>query len=256
MSIKFVPLLSTGCLFTLPVKDVAYIAKEAGFKGLEFILNDPAWLDKLEDLKSISQILPIYSIHAPFRDYALWGGHLPAWEKTIALARQLPSVQNITLHPPSFKFGQIGLFWWYVKTKNLPQDLNSPVSLSIENMPVQQTHFLTSKEIKSYLKQCKTKQVKFTFDVCHFGVSGGDILQVFEVMDWNVVSNIHFSDIRGIKEHLFPGQGELPLQKFINLLKNTQFDGFLTLEVGPASLPDKTEDIISKLKGFLAEYLS
>jgi len=251
---KFKIIFSTGCLFNLPLIQVAEIAQKSGFGGLELILNDPGLFLQKKELVKVDSILPIVSLHAPFRDFSKWGGHLEAWDKTIGIAKMLPHVQNITFHPPIFRLKEIAHFWWFVKTKNLPKDLDSPIPLSLENLPVQEENFMTTSAISRLLNQCKNKGVLLTLDVCHLGVSGGDILKVFEVIqDWTVVNNIHFSDVRGFKEHLFPGQGELPLFEFVQRLATTNYDKTLTLEVGPASLPQEQKAIIAKLTDFLEQ---
>ncbi|WP_456324401.1 sugar phosphate isomerase/epimerase family protein [Desulfonauticus submarinus] len=252
---NFTPILSTGCLFHLPLEEIFFLAKESGFLGIELILNDPNLVNQSNLLTSLDKMLPILSLHAPFRNHSLWGGHLKAWEKTIDIAAKLPQVKNITFHPPVFRLGQIGHFWWFTKSKNLPKDLNSQVPLSLENMPCSEHNLITKKMISTYIKQCQDKNMKFTLDVCHLGISGGNILKVFDVIEWDIVNNIHFSDIKGFREHLFPGEGELPLQKFVTKLHKTSFNGLFTLEVSPATLPQKKTKIIKKLQFFLENFL-
>lgn len=251
----FTPILSTGCLFHLPLEEIFFLAKESGFLGIELILNEPKLINQLDLLISLDKILPILSLHAPFRNHSLWGGHLKAWEKTIDIAAKLTQVKNITFHPPIFRLGQMGHFWWFTKSKNLPKDLNSQVPLSLENMPCPEYNLITKKILITYIKQCQDKNIKFTLDVCHLGISGGNILKVFDVIEWDIVNNIHFSDIKGFREHLFPGEGELPLKEFSDNLKKSSFKGLFTLEVGPTSLPQTKKDIVTKLKLFLNTFL-
>lgn len=66
-------LLSAGCLFHLPLKLVARIGRDAGFAGMELIMNSPK-LTPDAGLEVISEVLPIRSLHAPFRDWSAWGG--------------------------------------------------------------------------------------------------------------------------------------------------------------------------------------
>jgi len=250
----FLPLLSTGSLFHLPLEQIASIGQKAGFRGLELILNTPELTQDLERLKKVNSLLPIRSIHAPFRNWSLWGGYLKALEKTITLGQKLESVQNITLHPPLLRLGHLGHFWWFTKSKNLPQDLNSSLPLSLENLPTMEKDPLNHKGFSTYLKLCAEKKLFLTLDVCHLGVSKENILKALKVIFaecFTALKNIHFSDARGLKEHLFPGQGDLPLSQFITKLKQYNYKGLLTLEVGPACLPKQEEEIIAKLKSFL-----
>ena len=76
-------LLSAGCLFHLPLKLIARIGRDAGFAGMELIMNSPK-LNPDAGLEAVNDVLPIKSIHAPFRDWAAWGGHLASWKATTA----------------------------------------------------------------------------------------------------------------------------------------------------------------------------
>lgn len=253
---NFTPILSTGCLFHLPLEQVAKIGQKAGFKGLELILNSPNLLDNLSQLQEIDQTLPILSLHAPFRNLSLWGGYLKSLEKTIFIAENLSQVQNITLHPPLLRLGQISHFWWFTKSKDLAKDLKSSIPLSLENLPLPGKDPLNNKGLAAHLKLCLDKNLFLTLDICHLGVSGENILSATQKLlatHFQHIKNIHFSDARGLKEHLFPGQGELPLKQFIAKLKEKKYKQLLTLEVGPACLPTEEKEIISTLKVFLKQ---
>jgi sugar phosphate isomerase/epimerase len=244
-------LLSTGCLFHLPLPECAQIARDAGFDGLELILNHPDLLDSKNTLDQVGG-MPILSLHAPFRDWSLWGGHLQAWEKSVILGNSLPQLKNITLHPPAFKLRQLTHFWWYARTKNLSGDLEAEVPLSLENLPTMPDNLFGRDPFQEHIEQCLNKNVYLTLDVCHLGVSKKDILQALEIIPQQLsIINIHFSDARGFQEHLWPGQGELPLEDFVRALKEKGYCSLLTLEVAPTSLPQETEKIVAKLEEFL-----
>lgn len=91
-------LLSAGCLFHLPLERIAFLGRASGFDGMELIMNSTD-LSPSSGLHSVNDTLPIRSLHAPFRDWAAWGGHLGAWKATTALANVLPDADHITLHP-------------------------------------------------------------------------------------------------------------------------------------------------------------
>ncbi|MBT8764247.1 sugar phosphate isomerase/epimerase [Desulfohalobiaceae bacterium Ax17] len=243
-------LLSSGCLFHLPLSECARIARDAGFDGLELILNHPELLD-VQQTMTQTRGMPILSLHAPFRQWSLWGGHLRAWEKSVILGNKLPELQNITLHPPAFKLSQLAHFWWYAKTRNLPEDLKANVGLSLENLPTVADNPFGRDPFKGHIEQCINKNVNLTLDVCHLGISNKDILQALDEFPLDILVNVHFSDARGLQEHLWPGDGELPLDNFLRLLREKKYGNLLTLEVGPATLPQKREEIVSKLKKFL-----
>lgn len=229
-------LLSTGCLFDRPLEEIAAICVDAGFDGLELILSHP---DMLDPQRLIRQTAPckIISLHAPFRKWALWGGHLHAWKKTIALGNQLEDVRHITLHPPHFRQGELSLFWWFRSSFDLPMDMEaSPrLTLGIENLPWRQQSPFAKDPLVQQALLCAQKGTNMTLDTCHLGVSGYDILKAWKRIPRLLVSNIHFSDAAGWKEHLWPGTGHLPLLEFLAMVAQDAYTRILTLEVTPAA---------------------
>lgn len=85
----------------------------------------------------------------------------------------------------------------------------------------------------------KQKNLYITYDVCHMGQAGGDIIRFFENNKDRIV-NVHLSDykshflnssLRPIRfKHLPLGKGDLPIAEFIKVLKRERYDGLLTLE--------------------------
>ncbi|MGX9365266.1 sugar phosphate isomerase/epimerase family protein [Desulfoplanes sp. PS50] len=229
-------LLSTGCLFDRPLEEIARICVDAGFDGLELILSHPDMLDE-GWLRKATGNCRIISLHAPFRKWALWGGHLHAWKDTIALGNRLEHVRHITLHPPHFRQGELSLFWWFRSSYDLPMDMEADpkLNLGIENLPWNQQSPFAKDPLTSLAVLCAKKQTTMTLDTCHLGVSGYNILKGWERIPRSLVTNIHFSDAAGIKEHLWPGTGDLPLFEFLNLVARDGYTNNLTMEVTPAA---------------------
>lgn len=86
----------------------------------------------------------------------------------------------------------------------------------------------------------KKEDFYITFDIVHLAHSGGDILRFFENNKGKIV-NIHLSDyrkhplnsnLRPLRyKHMCLGDGELPIEAFIHLLKKEKYNGLLTLEL-------------------------
>jgi sugar phosphate isomerase/epimerase len=66
------------------------------------------------------------------------------------------------------------------------------------------------------------------------------------------IRNIHFSDYGHGREHLLPGHGILPLTRFLNHLRNTDYKSTVTLELDPSELPKTESIIVESLKEILA----
>jgi len=244
-------ILSSGCLFTSGLELCARVAGKSGFDGLELILNDPGMLDTDYLHKACGEV-KIYSLHAPFRSWGRWGGHLRAWQKTANLAQNLGDPINITLHPPVLSLKQIPHFWWFTKSKDLSQDLGSTVPLSLENLPLAgETTGMEGDAWTAHLKLCAKRKTNLTMDICHLGVNRMDILDCLKRTPRDILANIHFSDCRGIQEHMWPGSGELDMDRFLSYLARIGYTGLITLEIGPDQLPDGEEAITDKLKEYL-----
>jgi sugar phosphate isomerase/epimerase len=241
-------LLSAGCLFHLPLKRIARIGRDAGFCGMELIMNSTK-LAPGTGLEEISEVLPIRSLHAPFRDWAAWGGHLGSWKATTALANSLPHADHITMHPPGSRLANMIQNRWFEKACDLPLllDAKGRIRFSLENMPWAEGSPFSRDPLDKLLDQCREKNVGMTFDVCHMGVSGRDVMEAIAKVPMDRLYNVHFSDARGHTEHLTPGKGTLPLDDFLRHLGSRGYARYVTLELEPAAFPDDMNATVSLL---------
>jgi len=241
-------LLSAGCLFHLPLKLIARIGRSAGFTGMELIMNSPK-LTPDSGLEKVNDVLPIRSIHAPFRDWAAWGGHLASWKATTALANSLPDADHITMHPPGSKLANMIQNRWFEKACDLPLllDARGRIQFSLENMPWAEGSPFSRDPLDKLLDQCRDKNVGITFDVCHMGVSGRDVLEAIAKVPVETLYNVHFSDAVGFTEHLTPGVGALPLDDFLCYLGKIGYNRYITLELEPSAFPDDLDETVNVL---------
>ncbi|MBG0790362.1 MAG: sugar phosphate isomerase/epimerase [Desulfovibrionaceae bacterium] len=241
-------LLSAGCLFHLPLGLIARIGRDAGFAGMELIMNSPK-LTPESGLEAVNDVLPIRSLHAPFRDWAAWGGHLNSWKATTALANALPDADHITMHPPGSRLANMIQNRWFEKAYDLPLllDAKGRIRFSLENMPWAEGSPFAKDPLEKLMDQCRDKNVGLTFDVCHMGVSGRDVLHAIDKVPNDLLYNVHFSDAVGYTEHLAPGAGALPLDDFLRRLGKRGYDRYITLELEPAAFPDDPDETVKVL---------
>lgn len=241
-------LLSAGCLFHLPLKLIARIGRDAGFVGMELIMNSPKLTPDAE-LEKISETLPIHSIHAPFRDWADWGGHLASWKATTALANSLDETDHITMHPPGSRLANMIQNRWFEKACDLPLllDAKGRIQFSLENMPWAERSPFSKDPLERLMNQCRDKNVGLTFDVCHMGVSGRNVMDAIKKVPVDLLYNVHFSDAVGFTEHLTPGEGSLPLDDFLRHLGKIGYYRYVTLELEPSAFPDDIDGTIETL---------
>jgi len=243
-------LLSSGCLFHLPLRLIARLGRNAGFAGLEVIMNSPR-LCHSSELDGVDALLPIKSLHAPFRRWSDWGGHLAAWKATTSLANSLPNVDHITLHPPGTRLANMIANRWFEKAHDLALllDAKGRVRFSLETMPWVRGSPFGRHPFEQLLELCRDKNVGLTFDVCHMGVSGLNIMDAIGHVPDALLYNVHFSDAKGYTEHLSPGKGDLPLDDFLKHLGKRGYDGYLTLELEPSAFPDDLDASTEILAG-------
>lgn len=242
-------LLSTGSLFHLPLPVIANMGAEAGFSGLELIVNSPKLAPGAE-LDRVNSVCAVRSLHAPFRQWSRWGGHLNAWKATTEIANSLETCDHITLHPPGSRITTMIQNRWFARAHDLPLLLNAVgrIRYSLENMPWVETSPFGKDELDKLIEQCRVKNVGMTYDVCHMGVSRQDVVTSLDRVPRRMILNVHYSDAKGYREHLAPGLGELPLERFLNSLARRSYAGYVTLELEPTAFPEDTSLIVPMLR--------
>lgn len=238
-------LLSTGCLFHLPLPVIASVGARAGFSGLDLVMGSPR-IAPGPEVDAAHEILPVRVVHAPFRNWSAWGGHLGAWKAASALAGHVARGKpaHVTLHPPGSASGGLRDAMqtrWFSRAVDLPRLLDAPdnISFSLENLPWANAGGLFARDALSALvSECQEKKLGLTLDCCHLGISGRDIVAALERLPAPLISHVHFSDADRHTEHLPPGQGLLPVGPFLRGLGRTGYAGTLALELDPAHLPD------------------
>ncbi|OGR38782.1 MAG: hypothetical protein A2051_10705 [Desulfovibrionales bacterium GWA2_65_9] len=252
--------MSTGCLFHLPLPQIAAIAQAAGFAGLDLVMGSPK-IAPGPEVEAAHALCPVRVVHAPFRNWSAWGGHLNAWHAAVDLAGGLVCAENghsvhVTLHPPAGTLRDAIQTRWFSRAVGLPRLLGvAPgVSLSLENLPWASNLMgggggLFGKDnLAELVAECLDKGLGLTLDVCHLGVSGRDVLGDLGRIPAGLLRHVHFSDAQGYTEHLPPGQGALPLGPFLAEIgrandagssgAGASFQGTVSLELDPSQLPD------------------
>ncbi|MFH0773046.1 MAG: sugar phosphate isomerase/epimerase family protein [bacterium] len=95
-------------------------------------------------------------------------------------------------------------------------------------------------DAKEFSQTISDTGLYITFDTTHMGQAGGDIVE-FYLSNKERIINIHISDYKNtwinknvipqIYSHLPLGQGELPLEKFLRIIKKEKYNSFITMEI-------------------------
>ena len=254
--------LSTGSLHNYGTARVFELAAEAGYDGIEVLVDhrwdgrQPAYLRRL----SADYGLPILVVHSPFAvDVADWpADQLGRLRRTVALAQEV-GVSTVVTHLP---FRLHALFGhWHGRSPRrfflpvpLPRrepyyhflhsglaelEAETGVAIAVENMPLRR--FLGLK-LNGYWFNSLAELEHFphlTLDTTHLGTCGLDPVTVYERLRKRVV-HVHLSNYDG-REHRSPPDGHLPLGDFLRRLARDGYRGVITVETGPEAMDASDE---------------
>ena len=249
---------STGSLYPFGLERVCGWAAEAGFDGVE-IMMDERWDTHQEFyLRDLVERhgLPILALHPPLRRGA-WG--LGPEETLVRVARLAGrmEVPVVVAHPPPP--GRPLEKW---KDGTLREAREQGVLVAVENMPRSEAGGLFRVRRRScYLPEHLADIGDVTLDTSHAGASRVDLLRAHSVLAGQL-RHVHLSDSNleaGRDEHRLPGKGQLPLKPFLAALGVSGYRGAVSLELKPWPLgtPDP-EVILERMRAarrFVAEGL-
>jgi len=246
--------LSSGSLFTLPLKRAFELAAEAGFDGVELIINqDFQRVNPVKLVCSLQEIAPINSIHAPFMPLDGWGDPIRSLQLSVNLAAET-GIPLVNFHPPSWIGLEIRFWRWLYKVQDFQKEvgLDGEVLVTIENMPWVGPFGLNPNILSStqdMIRFINDHNLYLTFDTTHIGSGKANFIDDFyQFYNSGRIRNIHFSDYGYGKEHLVPGQGYLPITRFLNHLQHTDYNGCITLEMSPHEFPKDEKLILRGLR--------
>ena len=257
--------LSTGTLYTYGIARVFKLAAEAGYDGVEVLIDD-RWdsrdADYLKRLSSDSK-LPIAAIHSPFlNNIQGWpDDQLNRLKKTVKLAKQL-AVPLVVAHLPSRIYAFLGQFH-FLKFKQIflpmpffrrdsyysflgdgrliEMEKSYGITIAIENMPALKFFGIKINPCWYNSPDELNRFRHLTLDTTHLATWGLDPISVYNRLK-HQVAHIHLSNFDGA-EHRLPPDGHLKLDKFLNNLSENQYKGVVSVEASPTSIGVNDERI-------------
>lgn len=251
--------LSSGTLYTIPLHKAFEMAREAGFDGMELIINhDFQKVNNRRLLDELVQIMPILSIHAPFMLLDGWGNQIDSLKRSVDLAEHC-GASVVNFHPPSWLGLEIQFWRWFYKIIDFQKEVGREgVKVTLENMPWVgkmkiNPHILS--HTGAMIDFLEERNLYLTFDCTHMGSGKTNFINDFYLFyNTGRIKNIHFSDYGHGREHLLPGHGILPLTRFLHHLKTTRYSSTLTVELSPHEFPREPGLILERLTEVL-QYL-
>lgn len=251
--------LSSGTLHTLPLQKVFSLARELGFDGVELIINQE--FQRVNSGKLIAELqehIPILSIHAPFMPLDGWGTQVDSLRSCVELAEKR-GIPLVNFHPPSWLGLEVAFWRWLYTIHDFQKQIGAEsVMVTMENMPWVgkfriNPHILA--DTQQMIDFIQERNLFMTFDCTHMGSGKANFINDFYLCyNSGRIRNIHFSDYGHGREHLIPGHGMLPLTRFLNHLRNTEYNDTVTLELSPYEFP-KDEAIIKASLAEILDYL-
>jgi sugar phosphate isomerase/epimerase len=173
----------------------------------------------------------------------------------LAADRNIPLVN---FHPPSWMGGEVGFWRWLYSIHDFQKEVgrSGQVSVTIENMPwvgrfkINPNILSNTQHMIDFIQE---HNLFLTFDCTHMGSGKANFINDFYLFyESGRIRNIHFSDYGHGREHLLPGHGILPLTRFLNHLRSTDYQSTVTLELDPAEFPKTEAHILESLREILA----
>lgn len=250
---KFI--FSSGSLYTYGVDRCFDLAAQAGFDGLELMIDarwdtrQPAYLQRQIERAG----LPVVAVHSPFTaGMAGWPADEPGRIRaTAALAATLGA--SVVVHHLPLRHGllrgQIGTRRLLLPAPWMDQDAGyrrwlrdevaavqatTPALLCIENMPARR---IFGRDWNLFAWNTPAEFATFphvTLDTTHLGTWGLEPGEVYPLLRGRV-GHVHLSNFDGA-EHRRPEIGRLRLDRLLALLAADGYAGAVSIEMDPSAL--------------------
>ena len=250
--------LSTGSLYTCGIARVFGLACEAGFEGIEVLIDRRQDCQHAGYLKSLQQAshLPIVALHSPFfPDMPGWpADSLGRLRRTLQLAEAV-GAPLVVAHPP-LRFGAVCIsllrrserlllklpiptgmdapYREFIRTELLAHHRTATVKVALETMPRRIPWRFGPQLWHLNAVPAWTCLPSLTLDTTHIGTWGYDLLGLYEALR-DRIDHVHLANFDG-REHRLPMDGHLPLPELLQRLKRDGYGGAITVETHPGPL--------------------
>lgn len=262
-------ILSTGSCHKYGLYRFFEMAKKAGFKELELVIDEqydsqePAYIKQLERKFN----LKVVSVHSAMEFVSDWGEWENRLKKSIKLAKDIKA-QYLVVHSWDNQDKEY-LEWLITNQKKLARSA-SPVKITIENATCRYDTETKVQKNPSYHFDVMKQFDSINLDLSHIGTAEMDLIEYYDQIK-DKITHIHFSDSDSrIDErhpekildcHFVPGKGKHPLKKFLSLLKSDSFSGPISIELwSDRFAKNVTEEVVIKnlkfSKKFIETYFS
>ncbi|MEW6232451.1 MAG: sugar phosphate isomerase/epimerase [Chloroflexota bacterium] len=255
--------LSTGSLYSYGLGRAFALAKEAGFQGVEVLVDD-RWDTRQADYLNQLQrehAIPIVAVHSPFvpRVQGWERDQISRVKRTVALAEavgaravvvHLPlGMAHVWIYAPSFQerafavplpFRPQRLYREWLVHELADYQATVKPTIVVENLPYKRFLGLRFNRYELNDLDALSRFAHVNLDTTHWATGHFDILAIYERLAGRI-AHVHLSNYNG-EEHQLPTNGVLPLDKLLQRLRADHFPGIVTLELDPRPLGAEDED--------------
>lgn len=245
--------LSTGTLYPYPLRLVFRWARQAGFDGVELVINPEAVARGGQAVRRLAHAegIEIFSAHPTVVPFPGWRERDGGMARTIGLAQEA-GIGLVAVHTPrsgSLDEGD-GLIFRHRIERWQSRLSGSGLQLAVENKAIRaetDRHYALT-PLNRLQAFAERYDLGLVLDTAHAGTAGEDLNQARRLFGSRLV-NVHLSDLGGrvpleslplvyrfFGEHRFPGVGDLALASLLEDLSSSHYSGLVTLEVNPWSV--------------------
>jgi len=224
--------------------DILISLKKAGVDGIELLLSSNTKKEELQTIESMIEKLDmrVFSVHQPLSTLFYIG--INEVKKLSQITKRLKA-KVLVLHV-NVLGKQIFDQKYIAGLKELEKEYD--IKIGIENSPRSMLTMFNSYcyQQEKFSSLMTTNKLNITLDTTHLAQVGGDIISFYK-SNKERVANIHLSDYKNHflnthllltnHTHLPLGKGKLPIREFLQILKQTNYDGLITMEIS-GSLED------------------
>lgn len=245
-------LLSTGAAAkTHTLGETEAMALSLGYAGLELMpppLHQPLGESKRDtNFASLTQVPVMHAIGDVYDQPRFRA----ALDTSINIAQEV-KIPMVNIHPASLAFGgrqNVIDGVEYIKQLQAQTGIIIAYEILVDPNgvhPSRQAWFKQQQaytSIEAWLDDVLEYDLAATLDTCHVGTWHSDPAEFIEPLADHLV-HVHFSDFDQIehREHILPGTGQVPLQKFLQVLQVKRSDITLTVEIDPVNEKNLVEE--------------
>lgn len=253
-----------------PLATTLRLAAEAGFEAVELVMCPEVWLRGVAPVRRAAERygLSIPTVHQTLHSFSP-SGRGPARVIDATRAAVELGIPTVVFHAPAAKRWDDPAAQRWLRAMDAAQHVaaGTGTRLALENPGAYDRHeTLGVLSRTADLVACARRyDLDLTFDTCHAGTAGIDLMEAYEAMRERLV-NIHLSDLRPLRlpwrpsvvdivwaHHQLPGHGRLHLAPLVARLGADGYGGSVTAEISFMALAFwRPREAVRRLAGMVS----